>query len=74
MKQQNLKESVNLKIRGNDDLLYEISKVMKRYTGTVRNWIYSNSYMLTAPPVLEIISKHINMPVDELLEEAPANN
>ena len=70
MKTQNLKESVVLQIRTNDDVLYKIAQTMNRRLGTVRNWCYRNDSMLYAPPVLEIISQFTGIAIEDLQEES----
>jgi|GEM_PF-4337380 len=69
MRIQRLKSDYNQQVRNNGDVLNAISKVTEKSIGTVRNWFYNDSEMLTMYSVLVIIAASVNVNVDDLLTE-----
>jgi hypothetical protein len=65
-----LKTAINEEVRNNGDVLLAISKATKKSIGTIRNWFYSDSEMLTNYSCLSVISEHTGKPIEQLLEES----
>lgn len=65
-----LKSTINEEVRNNGDVLVEIAKATGKSFGTVRNWFYTDSEMLTGYDCLSVIGRHTGKTLDELIEES----
>jgi transcriptional regulator with XRE-family HTH domain len=62
-----LHKHVILAIRGHKDLKKQIAKAADVTEATVYTWLKDNSDNLTKASILEIISKELELPVEQLL-------
>lgn len=69
MKAATLKSSINESVRNNGDVLLSISKLTDKSIGTVRNWFYQDSILLTTYSVLKVISSTTGTKVEDLVDE-----
>ncbi len=69
--EKQLKKDVLESLRADEDLQFAIRKATKpiRSIRTIQQWIRDNDTHLTLFSILSVISKSLNKPVEDLLEE-----